>query len=58
VVSLTPEGVALRERAAAIPPAIGCALGLDDESRRNLIVVLRAVTQSAKRTSTEGETNA
>jgi DNA-binding MarR family transcriptional regulator len=58
VVSLTPEGVALRERAASIPPAIGCALGLDDESRRNLIVVLRAVTQSAKRTSTEGETNA
>jgi DNA-binding MarR family transcriptional regulator len=58
VVSLTPEGIALRERAATIPPAIGCALGLDDEGRRNLIDVLRAVTQSAQRTSTEGETHA
>lgn len=58
VVSLTPEGIAMRERAAAIPPVIGCALGLDDEGRRNLIELLRAVTQSAKRTSTEGETHA
>jgi DNA-binding MarR family transcriptional regulator len=58
VVSLTPEGIAMRERAATIPPAIGCALGLDDKGRRDLIEVLRAVTQSAKRTSTEGETNA
>ncbi|MET0237031.1 MAG: MarR family transcriptional regulator [Kibdelosporangium sp.] len=55
VVSLTPEGTALRERAAAIPPAIGCALGLDDEARRHLIEVLRAVTRSAKATTTEGE---
>ncbi|MBP2324282.1 DNA-binding MarR family transcriptional regulator [Kibdelosporangium banguiense] len=58
VVSLTPEGTALRERAAAIPPVIGCALGLDDEARRGLIEVLRTVTQSARRTSTEGETHA
>lgn len=60
VVSLTPEGVALRERATAIPPVIGCALGLDDEARRTLIETLRAVTRSAKHTtetaSDEGDT--
>lgn len=53
VVSLTPEGTALRERAVAIPPAIGCALGLDDKGRRELIDLLREVTESARRTSTQ-----
>lgn len=54
VVSLTAEGIALRERALDIPPVIGCALGLDDEGRRVLIDILRSVTESAKRTQ-EGE---
>jgi DNA-binding MarR family transcriptional regulator len=58
VVSLTAEGIALRERASSIPLAIGCALGLDDEARTALIDTLRAVTRSAKNTSTEGESHA
>lgn len=56
VVSLTEEGTALRERALAIPPAIGCALGLDDQGRRTLIDLLRDVTESARNAhSTEGD---
>jgi MarR family transcriptional regulator, organic hydroperoxide resistance regulator len=55
VVSLTPEGVAMRERALDIPPAIGCALGLDDQGRRTLIDLLRDVTTSARNSSTKGE---
>jgi DNA-binding MarR family transcriptional regulator len=55
VVSLTAEGIALRERATGIPPAIGCALGLDDEARVALVETLRAVTRSARNTATEGE---
>ncbi|CAM3835631.1 MarR family winged helix-turn-helix transcriptional regulator [Kibdelosporangium persicum] len=55
VVSLTPEGIAMRERAEAIPPAIGCALGLDEEDRRTLMDLLRRVTTSARNTSSEGD---
>ncbi|TCO46658.1 MarR family winged helix-turn-helix transcriptional regulator [Actinocrispum wychmicini] len=58
VISLTPEGIALRSRAVHIPRAIGCALGLDDEARIALIETLRAVTRSAQHTAntaTEGE---
>ncbi|RSM81256.1 MarR family transcriptional regulator [Kibdelosporangium aridum] len=55
VVSLTPEGVAMRERAQEIPPAIGCALGLDDQGRRALIDLLRDVTTSARNSATKGE---
>ncbi|MEV6825831.1 MarR family transcriptional regulator [Amycolatopsis sp. NPDC051102] len=47
VVSLTEEGRALRTRAAGIPSAIGCALGLDDASRHELIATLRRLTASA-----------
>jgi DNA-binding MarR family transcriptional regulator len=55
VISLTPEGTALRERAVAIPSVIGCALGLDDKARVALIETLHAVTRSARNTATEGE---
>jgi DNA-binding MarR family transcriptional regulator len=58
VVSLTPEGAALRQRAVDIPEAIGCALGLDDDSRVALVKTLRAITRSARGSTTEGETNA
>jgi hypothetical protein len=37
VISLTEEGRAVRRRAAGIPSAIGCALSLEDERRRELI---------------------
>ena len=53
VVSLTPEGIALRQRATAIPPVIGCALGLDDEGRRSLVELLHTVTRSARGSTTE-----
>jgi DNA-binding MarR family transcriptional regulator len=55
VVSLTPEGKALRERAKPIPLAIGCALGLDDEARTKLVETLHAVTRSARHTANEGD---
>ncbi|ALG15485.1 MarR family winged helix-turn-helix transcriptional regulator [Kibdelosporangium phytohabitans] len=51
-VSLTREGIALRERALEIPPAIGCALGLDDQGRRALIDLLRDVTATARSAAT------
>jgi MarR family transcriptional regulator, organic hydroperoxide resistance regulator len=51
VVSLTPEGIALREQAKPIPLAIGCALGLDDEARTKLVETLHAVTRSARNTA-------
>jgi DNA-binding MarR family transcriptional regulator len=47
VVSLTEEGRSMRERATGVPPAIGCALGLDDTERRHLIDTLRRLTASA-----------
>jgi DNA-binding MarR family transcriptional regulator len=56
VISLTPAGDALRTRAAAIPPVIGCALGLDDRARRALIETLRQVTGSTR--TAEGEAHA
>ena len=46
VISLTGEGRAVRTRAAAIPSAIGCALGLEDTERRLLIDTLRRLTAS------------
>ncbi|WP_158887292.1 MarR family winged helix-turn-helix transcriptional regulator [Amycolatopsis anabasis] len=52
-IGLTGRGRELRERAAGIPSAIGCALGLDDEARRELITTLRSITAST-RTTTEG----
>jgi len=47
VISLTGQGRAVRERAAGVPSAIGCALGLDDGERRELIKTLRRLTASA-----------
>jgi DNA-binding MarR family transcriptional regulator len=47
VISLTEQGRTMRTRAAAVPSAIGCALGLDDASRRELITTLRRLTASA-----------
>jgi DNA-binding MarR family transcriptional regulator len=44
VIELTGQGRALRERAAGLPERIGCALGLDDTARRDLIRTLRAIT--------------
>jgi DNA-binding MarR family transcriptional regulator len=46
-ISLTEKGASLRERATAIPQAIGCALGLDDTGRVELIKTLKALTSSA-----------
>ncbi|QWF77011.1 MarR family winged helix-turn-helix transcriptional regulator [Amycolatopsis sp. CA-230715] len=46
-INLTEKGEALRERAVEVPPAIGCALGLDDDERRALVTILRRVTESA-----------
>jgi DNA-binding MarR family transcriptional regulator len=45
-VSLTEAGKALRERVTDIPPAIGCAIGLEDDSRRELVKTLKALTKS------------
>lgn len=45
-VHLTDAGRALRERVAHVPTTIGCALGLDDHARRELIVLLRTLTSS------------
>ncbi|MDD7965910.1 MarR family winged helix-turn-helix transcriptional regulator [Actinomycetospora lemnae] len=45
-VHLTDEGRALRGRVAHVPRTIGCALGLDDRARRDLIVLLRTITAS------------
>ncbi|WP_410592046.1 MarR family winged helix-turn-helix transcriptional regulator [Amycolatopsis sp. lyj-23] len=53
VVSLTDEGRAVRSRAAGVPSAIGCALGLDDRERRELITTLRRLTASAAAYSSE-----
>ena len=47
VVSLTEEGRSTRTRAAGVPSAIGCALGLGDSERRQLIDTLRRLTASA-----------
>lgn len=45
-VHLTDAGRALRERVAHVPEAIGCALGLGDDARRELIALLRTITAS------------
>ncbi|MDD7938129.1 MarR family transcriptional regulator [Actinomycetospora lutea] len=45
-VHLTDAGRALRGRVAHVPATIGCALGLDDRARRELIVLLRRITAS------------
>jgi DNA-binding MarR family transcriptional regulator len=45
-VHLTDAGRALRSRAAHVPRTIGCALGLDDGARRELVVLLRSITAS------------
>ncbi|MEJ2863052.1 MarR family winged helix-turn-helix transcriptional regulator [Actinomycetospora flava] len=45
-VHLTDTGRALRERVAHVPTTIGCALGLDDRARHELIVLLRTITAS------------
>ncbi|MET8854475.1 MarR family transcriptional regulator [Amycolatopsis sp. NPDC004625] len=47
VVGLTEQGRAARTRAAGVPSAIGCALGLADDERRQLIATLRRLTASA-----------
>jgi DNA-binding MarR family transcriptional regulator len=46
-ISLTEKGTSLRERATALPSAIGCALGLDDDGRRELVRSLKVLTSSA-----------
>lgn len=45
-VHLTDPGRALRGHVAHVPRAIGCALGLDDRARHELIVLLRTLTAS------------
>jgi DNA-binding MarR family transcriptional regulator len=45
-VHLTEAGRALRERVTHVPRTLGCALGLDDRARRELIVLLRTLTAS------------
>ncbi|WP_086847260.1 MarR family winged helix-turn-helix transcriptional regulator [Amycolatopsis kentuckyensis] len=53
VVSLTEQGRAVRTRAAGVPSAIGCALGLEDDERRVLMATLRRLTASATAYSSE-----
>jgi DNA-binding MarR family transcriptional regulator len=45
-VHLTEAGHDLRGRVAHVPRTIGCALGLDDRARHELIVLLRTLTAS------------
>lgn len=45
-VHLTDAGRELRGRVALVPETIGCALGLDDRARHELIVLLRTITAS------------
>lgn len=52
VVSLTPEGSALRERAAGIPGELARALCLDADQRRALIATLRRLTEAAQAAAT------
>jgi hypothetical protein len=46
MVHLTDAGRALRERVTHVPRTVGCAFGLDDRARRELIVLLRTLTAS------------
>jgi DNA-binding MarR family transcriptional regulator len=46
VIDLTARGRALRERAESLPAAIGCATGLGEDERRELITTLRRLTAS------------
>jgi DNA-binding MarR family transcriptional regulator len=45
-VSLTKKGKQLESKMLDIPSAIGCAIGLSDNQRRDLITTLRALTSS------------
>lgn len=54
VVELTSSGRALRAKAEPIPAVIGCAVGMDAEERRDLIAILRAVTESVRRHAAVG----
>ncbi|GLZ44815.1 MarR family transcriptional regulator [Actinomycetospora sp. NBRC 106375] len=45
-VHLTDAGRDLRARVSHVPRTIGCALGLDDRARHELIVLLRTITAS------------
>jgi DNA-binding MarR family transcriptional regulator len=45
-VALTPAGAALRDRAAAVPPAIGAAMGLAPAEATELRAALRRLTAS------------
>jgi DNA-binding MarR family transcriptional regulator len=45
-VHLTAAGRELRGRAAHVPEAIGCAMGLDERARHELIELLRTLTAS------------
>lgn len=53
-VSLTDEGAALRERAAHIPTAIGCSIGMDTPAAHRLIVQLRRITALATASARRG----
>ncbi|MDT7724638.1 MAG: MarR family transcriptional regulator, organic hydroperoxide resistance regulator [Actinomycetota bacterium] len=46
-ISLTEKGTSLRARATALPSVIGCALGLDNAGRRELVRSLKVLTSSA-----------
>ncbi|WP_216213280.1 MarR family winged helix-turn-helix transcriptional regulator [Amycolatopsis aidingensis] len=50
-VRLTPAGAELRNRAERIPREIGCAMGLDEENRRDLIRRLRDLAATVRATS-------
>ncbi|GGP39435.1 MarR family winged helix-turn-helix transcriptional regulator [Saccharothrix coeruleofusca] len=49
IVALTDDGVALRERAAAVPPVIGDAMGLSKEQTAQLRGLLRTLTDNVSR---------
>lgn len=50
-VGLTGAGRALRSRATDLPRRIGCAMGLDERARHELIVLLRTLTASTLATA-------
>nr|WP_237405355.1 MarR family transcriptional regulator [Streptomyces sp. SN-593] len=49
LVTLTPEGVLLRERAAEVPPAMGDAMGLDARQTAQIRDLLRRLTANVTR---------
>lgn len=48
VVKLTPKGKAQRELALQVPPALGCALGVDDQQAKSVISQMNDIRKNLK----------